>query len=128
MSLILKRDFGTNLGIQYSMPFITDTFSAVQWVEKIFHDNFLHVFGVAVSDGKSFHDGTASRCISTIVCTEEFIAKLNQDNIESISLDATFKGVPFVIGVSLMDYSVNVVFQKNVGFDIAELEAHLSLL
>lgn len=131
----LRKDFividiktTRNTSLTYEIPTICNKKSAIAWLIKVIKSPELLVKNISLDDiTRSNDEGNSSITIDSDISEKELLKKCTDGETDIISINATFKDCPIVVGVDIRNFKPFVTLRNNKMPNLEELEKVLGL-
>ena len=127
-SMITSIKTARNTSLTYGIPIVSTRKSAIAWIIRVVKSSALSVDDILLDDvSRSNDDGNSSITIDRSISEKELLEKCDSSETDIISVNATFKDCPIVVGVDLNNFKPFVTLRNNKIPSLDELEKLLEL-
>ena len=117
-----------NTNLTYDIPTVGDRRSAIAWIVKAIKSPELSVDNISLDDiTRSNDEGDSSITIDSDISEKELLEKCTGGETDIISVNATFKDCPIVVGVDLRNFESFITLRNIKMPNLEELEKVLGL-
>ena len=131
----LRKDFividiktTRNTSLTYEIPTICNKKSVIAWLIKAIKSPELLVGNISLDDiTRSNDEGNSSITIDSDISEKELLKKCTDGETDIISINATFKDYPIVVGADLRNFKLFITLRNNKMPSLDELRKILEL-